>query len=76
MKDFRKYILDLCGKKEGYEVEFKGAKGGLPESFWESYSAFGNTAGGIIVLGIAEKKNRIPLFDVDSSTLPFLVGEG
>ena len=58
MKDFRKYILDLCGKREGYEVEFKGAKGGFPESFWESYSAFANTAGGIIVLGIAEKKSR------------------
>ena len=24
---------------------------------------------------ISEKKNRIPLFDVDSSTLPFLVQE-
>lgn len=58
MKDFRTYILDLCGKKEGYEVEFKGAKGGFPESFWSTYSAFGNTAGGIIVLGITEKNNN------------------
>ena len=58
MKNFREYILDLCGKKEGYTVEFKGAKGGFPRSFWESYSAFANTAGGIIVLGVTEKNNR------------------
>ena len=58
MKDFRTYILGLCGKKEGYEVEFKGAKGGFPGSFWETYSAFANTAGGIIVLGINEKNHR------------------
>ena len=58
MKDFRTYILGLCGKKEGYEVEFKGAKGGFPGSFWETYSAFANTAGGVIVLGINEKNHR------------------
>ena len=30
MKDFRAYVLSLCDLKEGYEVEFKGAKGGFP----------------------------------------------
>lgn len=58
MRNFRQYILNLCDKREGYELEFKGAKGGFPGSFWETYSAFGNTAGGIIVLGVTEKNSR------------------
>ena len=65
MKDFRAYILGLCGKKEGYVVEFKGAKGGFPSSFWDTYSSFANTAGGIIVLGITEKDN---VFKMDGLT--------
>lgn len=58
MKDYRAYILSLCGKKEGYVVEFKSAKGGFPGSVWDTYSSFANTAGGIIVLGIAEKDEK------------------
>ena len=69
MKDFRTYILGLCGKKEGYEVEFKGAKGGFPGSFWETYSAFANTAGGIIVLGIIEKNHRFKPDGFDEDTI-------
>ena len=56
--ELKTFIRELCGKGEGTEVEFKSAKGGFPGSLWETYSAFGNTNGGIIVLGIAEKAGK------------------
>ena len=48
----------LISRGETSEVEFKSARGGFPSSFWESYSAFANTDGGTIVLGVVEKNNR------------------
>lgn len=52
-------------RKEGVYFEAKKSKGRLTDDFWPTYSAFANTFGGTIVLGLEEdpndKKKLIPV---------------
>ena len=51
-------ISKLSEYREDNCLEVKKATNGLPHSIWETYSAFANSDGGLIVLGVEEDKNH------------------
>lgn len=67
------YLLDVINShislRETIDIEFKKGKGGFPGAFWETYSAFANTEGGLIVLGVSEKNGTFNIEGFDEDTI-------
>ena len=59
-------VLELLQFGEHSEFEVKEARKSLPKDVWPTYSAFANTRGGIIILGIKEHldKTGIERFEI------------
>lgn len=52
-------LEQLIYKGEKVDIECKEAESNVPRSAYESYSAFANTKGGYIILGVKEDKKKI-----------------
>ena len=50
--------MEELDDRETVHFEAKLAKGGLPRSLWDTYSAFANTDGGTIALGVKVDQTR------------------
>jgi ATP-dependent DNA helicase RecG len=51
-------LVERLQGEESLEVEFKASRSDLPRDLWPTVSAFANTQGGWIVLGIAERDGQ------------------
>lgn len=60
-------LLQKLNLRENLELEFKAAAGGIPSSLWATVSAFANTHGGWILLGVREDKEKIRFEGIKNS---------
>ena len=57
-------LIARLGKYEWNDVEFKKAQRGVPESAYETVSAFSNTGGGYLVFGVRDANGKFEIVGV------------
>ncbi|MUG99671.1 transcriptional regulator [Scytonema sp. UIC 10036] len=62
-------LLQRINLGEDEEIEFKAANGGLSKDVWETLSAFANTDGGYIVLGVRQNKDGFEVSGIRNPSL-------
>ena len=62
MRINEKIIKETLLKGERVTLECKKAKAEVPKSIWATYSAFANTIGGLILLGVDEDLQEKEIF--------------
>ncbi len=70
---FESLVVESFPTNESDDVEYKLADGGFPNEFWSTYSAFANTSGGVIILGVKETKNGLQFNGIEESKIPVLL---
>ncbi|WP_084140909.1 ATP-binding protein [Psychrilyobacter atlanticus] len=61
--ELKEYLINI---EENYQIELKKSKNSFPKEALESYSAFANTDGGLLILGIEETSTGLNISGVKS----------
>lgn len=61
-------LLERLDGEEALELEFKAARKALPKDVWPTVSAFSNTNGGWIILGVSEEEDTFTIQGVTNAS--------